>query len=95
MRDYELVVVCNPKLGDKDQAAFLSKLASLPEELKGKLKKKENLGKKLLAYPIKKCTEGIYFQLNFLLPGEKLKDFDAKIKHEDKILRYLLIKEEG
>jgi small subunit ribosomal protein S6 len=50
------------------------------------------LGKKKLAYPIKKTRNGYYVVVNFVMDGVKLQALDAKIRSMDtNIIRYILI----
>ncbi len=53
------------------------------------------LGKKKLAYPIKKTRNGYYVVVNFEMSGTKINQLDAKIRSMDSsIIRYILINQE-
>ncbi len=53
------------------------------------------LGKKKLAYPIKKTRNGYYVVVNFEMDGKSINQFDAKIRSMDSsIIRYILINKE-
>ena len=93
MRDYELVLVIS---GDQEaQDKLLAKVKKDLEALGGKIEKEEEWGKKELAYRIKRETEGIYFFWEIALPPEVVANFEQKLKLEEKILRHLLVKNEG
>jgi small subunit ribosomal protein S6 len=50
------------------------------------------LGKKKLAYPIKKTRNGFYGVVDFTMDAKKVNDLDAKIRTQDNtIIRYLLV----
>lgn len=52
---------------------------------------KQSLGKKQLAYPIKKLTEAEYFLWTFEAPGSSILPLDTKLRLEqDLVLRHLL-----
>lgn len=54
--------------------------------------KETQLGKKKLAYPIKKTRNGHYIVVNFTMDGSKVNQFDAKIRTQNNvIIRYILI----
>jgi small subunit ribosomal protein S6 len=54
-----------------------------------------NLGKKKLAYPIKRTRNGYYVVVNFTIDPNKINELDAKIRtQENSIIRYLLINTE-
>lgn len=94
MQKYELVLILSPKLDSKEEKKLLSKTEELITSLKGKLSKKESWGKKPLSYPINHHKEGLYhfFKLEFL--PESLKEWREKMRLEENIIRYLLIKQE-
>lgn len=51
------------------------------------------MGKKVLAYPIKKQTDGEYFLFNFEAPGEAILQISEGLRIEQEaVLRYMLLK---
>lgn len=53
------------------------------------------LGKKKLAYPVKKTRNGYYVVLNFTMDTKKINEFDAKIHTQDStIIRYIIVNQE-
>jgi len=92
MKQYELVFILAPDLEEEKQKEQIAKVEKLLLDLKGKIKKKEVWGKKKLSYPINKFNEGIYVKFNLDFPPDKIKDWQVKIKREEKVIRYLLIK---
>lgn len=92
MNKYELTLVINPKLTDKEKEALLAKVFSLVEKEGGRVEEKRAWGKKVLAYPIKKLTEGFYEFLILSLEPFMVATVDKKIRVEENIIRYLLIK---
>lgn len=58
--------------------------------------KVEHLGKKKLAYPISKQTDGEYYLFNFEAPTEAIRTINDKLRLEQEaILRYLIIKSQA
>jgi small subunit ribosomal protein S6 len=50
------------------------------------------MGKKKLAYPVKKTRNGFYGLVNFEMDSRKINDFDAKIRTQDNtIIRYIIV----
>jgi len=102
MRDYELVLVVSPDLSSEKQKEQLEKVKKIITGLKGEVKKTEEWGKKQLAYPIlpagrqvKKSEVGYYFLWEIHLPEKSLGELNQKLKIEEGILRYLVVKAEG
>jgi small subunit ribosomal protein S6 len=56
--------------------------------------KTSDWGKKELAYPIKKKNDGYYFLLAVKLPKKTPAELDTKLKLEEGLLRYLLVKKD-
>ena len=94
MRDYELVLVIDPEVSGEGQKKLINKVKKIIEDLKGKVEKTDDWGKRELAYPIKKKNLGYYFLLAIKLPSTVPAQIENKLKLEEKIIRYLLVKKE-
>jgi len=94
MRDYELVLVIDPEVSEEDQKKLVNKVKKIIKDLKGKVEKTDEWGKRELAYPIKKKNLGYYFLLAVKLPPAVPAQIENKLKLEEKIIRYLLVKKE-
>ncbi len=94
MRNYELCLVFSSKLGKEEQEKLLGKIKADIEKSGGKIEKEEEWGKRELAYRIKKEAEGIYILFFLKLPEEGVNTFEQRLKLEEKILRYLLVRSE-
>lgn len=94
MKDYELVFVLNPDFGSGEQKKLTVRLSKVIVDLQGKVEKKNEWGKKKLAYPISKKTEGSYFLWELKLLPESLVEIEKRIKLEEGVIRYLLVLKE-
>lgn len=92
MRDYELTLVISPELPAEKQKEKLEKIKKIITSLKGEIKKTEEWGKKQLAYPIKKSEMGYYFLWEVQLPEKSLEELNQKLRIEESLLRYLIVK---
>jgi len=63
MRHYEMLVLINAELEDPKEE--IEKIEGVLRNLGGEIVKTDVWGKKRLAYPIQKKTEGIYVLFNF------------------------------
>ena len=92
MQEYELTLVLAQKTSAAKKKAFLGKFGKLVETLKGKLMKTEDWGELELATRIKKEGGGNF--LHFILELEKTetKKLEDKLRLEDEVIRYLLVK---
>ena len=57
----------------------------------GKVIKEEQMGKKKLAYPIKKTRNGFYAAVTFDMPATRVNDLDTKIRTTPGIIRHLIV----
>jgi len=92
MRQYELTLVLDPELTSENQKKTLAQIKKLITGFKGKTGKVEDWGKKTLAYPIRKKTSAIFHLFRFDLPEESVKGLDQKLRLEDNLVRFLLVK---
>lgn len=89
MRNYELVLVLRPSLKEADTKKLLDTVKGWLTGVK--ITKEEDMGTKVLSYPIKKETSGAYFSLE--LEGENIPaDLEKKVNANDNIIRHLLIR---
>jgi small subunit ribosomal protein S6 len=90
-RVYEVMLVLRPDFGIEEKPA-----RDLVEKLIGdrKIKELTVMGKKRLAYPIKKQTEGVYVVATITGEPIQIGVFEKQIKLGTDVLRFLLIVKE-
>jgi len=94
MFDYELTLILDPDLSSEDQKKLIEKIKKIIEDTKGKVEKTNDWGKKELAYPIKKKKMGDYFLWEIKADPEQIDKVDKKLKIEEGVMRYLIIRKE-
>lgn len=92
MRDYELVLVVNPELTSEKSKKLLSQVKKWVINAKGEVVDFSEWGKKDLAYPLKGQSKGLYFLGRLTLPAASPAALEAKLKLEEEIWRYLLVR---
>jgi len=90
MTNYEIMLVVNGSLSEKDAAEVSANCQKL---LKGvKDLKETNLGLKKMAYTINKMNQAYYFVLNFATDKPAIiKEFDRLTRINKDVLRHLII----
>ena len=91
MPKYELMYILSSAVSDNDAPAVASELDKFITDEGGKILTSEMLGKKKLAYPIKKTRNGFYILRTFNFEGGKIASLENKIKSMDSIIRFLVI----
>lgn len=92
MYDYELVAIVNPDASDEAVAGKIDGVSQLITEREGVVEESERLGKRRLAYPIKKHVEGTYALVRFKLEASHIAVLRDTLERDEDVLRYLVIK---
>jgi small subunit ribosomal protein S6 len=92
MRKYELCLVISSDLTSENSQKLITKIKKIITELEGQILKVKEWGRKEFSYPVKKKTSGNYFLWEIELSEKAIGNFTKKIKLEEEVLRYLLIK---
>lgn len=90
MKPYELVVLLHPDL-EIDIDAPVAKLEKLVTGAKGTIAKRDNWGKKRLAYPVKKQQFGIYVYFEVELPPQAVRELESQLLIMEEVIRFLLV----
>ena len=90
MRDYEAMFIFHPELTEEKLDQSVKAVEKIiKSEVKGRLET-ENLGKKTLAYPIKKLNEGYYVNYDFEALPAAIDKIKEELKHSEDILRFMI-----
>lgn len=93
MRDYEMMFILKPDLEEEQSAEAKERLQKIIADFGGEFSKEmDGWGKKRLAYPIEKYTEGVYSVWYFKGQPETIQELDRVIKISDKFLRHIIIR---
>lgn len=91
MPKYELMYILSSAVSDNDVPTVVSEVDKYLTSEGATLISQEMMGKKKLAYPIKKTRNGFYVVQTFNMEPRKLQDFDNKLRSIEAIIRYLVI----
>ena len=94
--EYELVIIAHPQLGSDEEGlpALMTRVQGWIEGAGGELTYDDLWGRRRLAYPIRKQTEGSYMLLRAWLPHQAIVELERELALADDILRYLLVRAE-
>ncbi len=90
MRHYEIATVLHPDL-EIDLETPLKKVESLITDNGGTIDKKDNWGKRKLAYRIKGQDWGIFVFYQVSMEPESVSAIESVLKITDEVMRYLII----
>ena len=94
MRKYELVWILGSDAGEDQGTESVEKITSLVSSAGGEVSGTDVWGKRTLAYPIQKNTEGYYLQANFEIDATKAPELERAIGADQSIIRHLLVRDE-
>ncbi len=83
--------ILSSAVSDNDAPAIAAELDKFITEQGGKIIASEMLGKKKLAYPIKKTRNGFYVVETFNFDGPKITALENKIRSQESIIRFLVV----
>ena len=93
MNKYESVIIINPNLEAESIKALIEKFSNLINN-SGKIDSVEEIGKKKLAYEIKKNKEGYYIVFKFEANPELIAELERIYRITDEVIKFIVIKEE-
>jgi small subunit ribosomal protein S6 len=88
---YETLFITLPTLSEDEEKASVAPLAQIVSE-RGVMVANERIGRRRLAYPIKKFEDGVYTR--FLYDAEETlpRELERRLRISDKVLRHMTIR---
>ena len=93
MNKYESVIIINPNLDEEAIKALIEKFSKLINS-DGKIDSVEEIGKKKLAYEIKKNKEGYYIVFKFEANPNLIAELERVYRITDEVIKFIVVKEE-
>ncbi len=90
MKTYEGLFIIEPDAASERFDQVKTTLAQDIERYKGSVIKAEELGQSTLSYPIKHCTEGFYYLLEFSVDPSALTEIRNRYRLNSDVLRCLI-----
>jgi small subunit ribosomal protein S6 len=95
MRNYELAYIAHPELDDEKLEELEGRVKGWIENSGGKIDTIDRWGKRKLAYPINKQTDGYYFFVQVELPPQGGALIERDLRLSEQILRFLITSNEA
>jgi len=94
MNKYELGVVLRADLEEENFNAEMTRVKGLIERFDGTIDKVDEWGRRKLAYPIQKLTEGMYTFITFSSPAGTPREVESRLRLMENVLRFLVIRKD-
>ena len=92
MNLYEIMHIIDPALSEEELEKEIEKLKSDITGRGGNILDLDEIGRRQLAYEIKKRTDGVYLLINAELPPEAIAPLKDELRLRESILRTLIIR---
>lgn len=90
MRDYEVILIVHPELDDAAFNEVIEKFKGWISASGGIIDKTDIWGKKRMAYPIRKQTDGHYVLFHVSMMPSFTIELDRNLRLIEPVLRYLI-----
>src|SRR2546427_9756014 len=96
-RTYELMFIVRPDMAEEDQDKLISTLESAVSSSGGNVKNVEKMGKRRLAYMVRRFHEGIYILLTVEGGGALIHELERRLRVSGPVIKLLTVRtdEEG
>ena len=93
MNKYETVFIINPSVEEAGIKDLIQKFSDIINN-DGKVEEVQEMGKRKLAYEIKKNTEGYYVVINFEANPELIKELERNYRITDSVIKFIVIRKD-
>ncbi len=87
MRKYEIMVIIDPEVDDRQVAPLIDKYTKVITDESGTIDNIDIWGRRHLAYEIRKKTEGTYAVINVTCKPQSVQEMDRLMTIDEQIMR--------
>lgn len=91
-RTYEVMYIVDPDAADDKIAKLNEAVGKLIEKEGGTIVRLDDQGRRKMAYPIKKKTEGYYVMFEIEGSGQEIAELERRMRVNDMIVRYITVR---
>jgi small subunit ribosomal protein S6 len=91
-RTYELMFIVRPDMADEDLDKLISTLESSVPAAGGTVKSVERMGKRRLAYTVRRFREGIYILLTVEGGGPVIHELERRLRVTEPVIKFLTVR---
>ena len=91
-RTYELMFIVRPDMTDEDLDKLVSTLGTAVTSANGTVKSVEKMGKRRLAYTVRKFHEGVYVLLTVEGGGTVMHELERRLRVTEPVIKFLTVR---
>ena len=92
MRKYEIIFIIRPDATEEDIAKLITQFEGVATGAGGKIERVEKLGRRRLAYRVKRQREGFYVLFVLEGSGDTVRELERRFKVTDTIIKFLTVR---
>ena len=91
-RTYELMFIVRPDMADEDLEKLVSHLETTVTSAAGTVKAVDRMGKRRLAYTVRKFREGIYILMTIEGTGTVIHELERRLRVTEQVIKFLTVR---
>ena len=91
-RTYEVMFIVRPDMQDEDQDKLISALESSVTSAGGTVKNVETMGKRRLAYTVRKFQDGLYLLLTLEASGQAVAELERRLRVTEPVIKFITVR---
>jgi small subunit ribosomal protein S6 len=92
MAKYEMMFIARTDVPEEEIEKLNAQMESVVSGAGGKMEKVDKMGRRRLAYRVKKQREGLYILFTFEGNGDTVREFERRLKVTDTVIKYLAVR---
>jgi small subunit ribosomal protein S6 len=91
-RTYELMFIVRPDMAEEDQDKLISTLETAVTSSGGAVKSTEKMGKRRLAYVVRRFHDGLFILLTFEGSGGLVHELERRLRVTEPVIKFLSVR---
>jgi small subunit ribosomal protein S6 len=91
-RTYELMFIVRPDMPEDEQERLISNLENSVTTTGGTVKNVERMGKRRLAYVVRRFQDGIYVLMTIEGPGNVVHELERRLRVSEPVIKFLTVR---
>ncbi len=94
MHKYDVIYILDPGSTPEEMESVSAKVEKIVADSKGSILKKDDWGKRRLAYSVKRHRDGHYVFYHVTMPPESVSELNRNFRLLEKVIKFMIVKDE-
>ena len=91
-RTYEIMFIVRPDLADEDVDKLVATMETNIKNAGGNITGTQRMGKRRMAYPVRKFQDGNYILFNVEGPGTVIKEAERRLRVAEQVIKFITVR---